>query len=325
VRSYIEDHPNATDAEVAEAVDWDVTRRTVNRWRNQMFDDDEGPDNGIEQASLLGAGQADADQSSQVAKAAADGDETATDALTEAGTTTAEEASTAHSIKKGEERDEEKRKQREQNRQKFQRKVEANDAVTIHQGDFTDVLKEYDDESIDHIVTDPPYPEQFLPLWDALAESADRVWKPGGFCVTYSGKSHLPEVMARLGESLEYYWQAILTQPGATAKFWATNMRTQYKPILIYAKPPVNAQDDFVTDIWENESREKDDHEWQQGIMGVVEAIERFTEPNDVILDPMAGAGTTAIACLETDRQCVVIDKDGDAVDTIHERVGEYL
>lgn len=35
-------------------------------------------------------------------------------------------------------------------------------------------------ESVDLILTDPPYPREFLPLWSDLGDLAERVLKRGG-------------------------------------------------------------------------------------------------------------------------------------------------
>ncbi len=42
------------------------------------------------------------------------------------------------------------------------------------------------DNSIDLILTDPPYPKEYLPLWKDLSFFASRVLKPSKFLLTYS-------------------------------------------------------------------------------------------------------------------------------------------
>lgn len=49
--------------------------------------------------------------------------------------------------------------------------------------------------------------------------------------------------------------------------------------------------------------------------------IETGSNSGDVILDPMAGAGTTAVACIKTKRNYIVIEKEKEYVDIIKERV----
>lgn len=64
---------------------------------------------------------------------------------------------------------------------------------TIHQGDNRDTLKNIDDNSIDAIVTDPPYGIDFLgKTWDANTGALEtyteclRVLKPGGYILAFS-------------------------------------------------------------------------------------------------------------------------------------------
>lgn len=195
------------------------------------------------------------------------------------------------------------------------------DKVEVIHSDFTNA--DIEPESVDHIITDPPYGDDDFDSWADLSEFAERVLKPGGFCVAYSGKYHLPTVLDLMQEHLEYYWQMVVVHDGPGAKFFARNMRTGYKPILVFQKPPVEHQADFISDVLDGSGREKGDHEWQQGEAEAAELVERFTNVDDRICDPMAGSGTTAVAAKLLDRRCVAIDRDKNAVETIKERVGD--
>lgn len=218
----------------------------------------------------------------------------------------------------------EAREEREREANREQRLAAFNNAaetIDVIHSDFREA--DIEAESIDHIVTDPPYGEDHLGVWRDLSQFAARVLKPGGFCITYSGKYHLPAVFDGLSRELEYYWQTIVVHDGPGAKFFARKLRTGYKPILVYAKPPLDQQEDFVTDVLEGGGREKDDHDWQQAEAEAAALLERFTNVNDRICDPMAGSGTTAIACHRLNRQCVAIDEDPAAIDAIEQRWGE--
>lgn len=54
-------------------------------------------------------------------------------------------------------------------------------------------------------------------------------------------------------------------------------------------------------------------------------AVEAFTQPGEVILDPFAGSGSTLIAALATGRGFVGIEKDADFAALAARRVGEEL
>ena len=51
--------------------------------------------------------------------------------------------------------------------------------------------------------------------------------------------------------------------------------------------------------------------------------IKSYTNENDLILDNTAGSGTTAIACLNTNRQFIVMEKDAKYYEIIKKRISE--
>lgn len=219
------------------------------------------------------------------------------------------------------EREMEKEKRKIEIEKKSKKFDESNNKVKVYHGDLKKVCANFNDNSIDHIITDPPYPKEFLSEWEKLSKIASRILKPSGFCITYSGKSHLPEVINILNENLDYYWQAILIHKGLPAGVHDVKINTKYKPILIFQKSPHKNQHDYVTDIIQGTGQEKDLHEWQQGEEEMTEILEKFTEPNDLILDPFAGSGTTLIGCLKNNRRCIGIDKDKENIKIIKRRI----
>ncbi len=201
----------------------------------------------------------------------------------------------------------------------------SSDLIDIRHGDLNVVLNDIPDGSIDCIVTDPPYPEEYIQTWSDLSKLAARVLKPNGFCFAYSGTLHLPEVMNRMSEHLTYYWNCILlhtvnhqlTKPGAQQKIMPRNLITGYKSVLMYQNGfskmgNINGAPTFY-DIITTEGREKSHHEWQQGLNDMTTIIDYFTKPGDTILDPFCGSGTTAIISAKMKRKCItceIIDDD---------------
>jgi hypothetical protein len=158
-----------------------------------------------------------------------------------------------------------------------------------------------------------------------LGRVASDALKPGGLLIAYSGKYHLPDVYETLTEELEYFWQCVVVHGGAGARVWQRNVRTNYKPVVVFANPPLQELDDLGHDVIEGAGREKEDHEWQQATGEAVELIKQLTEPNDLILDPMCGSGTTGVAALEQGRRVHLIDRDEDAVETARERCADVI
>ena len=52
--------------------------------------------------------------------------------------------------------------------------------------------------------------------------------------------------------------------------------------------------------------------------------IKTYTNEGDLVLDNTAGSGTTAIACLNTNRQFIVMEKEKKYYDIILNRVGDF-
>ena len=52
--------------------------------------------------------------------------------------------------------------------------------------------------------------------------------------------------------------------------------------------------------------------------------IKTYTDENDIVLDNCAGSGTTAEACLKTDRQFIVMEKEQKYYDIIKKRVADF-
>jgi len=182
-------------------------------------------------------------------------------------------------------------------------------SVDFRLGDFEDVFSDLEDGSVDCIITDPPYPFEFIESWTKLSRFAKRVLKPNGFCIAYSGQMNLPHVIQRMSEHLDYYWTFCVYHEGQTQIVNGVNLIARWKPVLIYQngkkKIPNTIQDYFIS-----ESREKDGHDWQQSKSGVSYLINYFTEPGDLIIEPFAGSGTTIKAAIKLGRQIKAAEID---------------
>jgi len=139
--------------------------------------------------------------------------------------------------------------------------------IKIYFGDCLDVTKkEIKANSVDVIITDPPYPYEFIDCWTKLAKLADYALKPSGLVIAMSGQLYLPEVMDRLGEHLKYYWTMAVELKGQKQIVHPVNVQCGWKPILIFQKSPKKKIGYCPLDYLVSPLQDKQDHEWQQSL-----------------------------------------------------------
>lgn len=199
------------------------------------------------------------------------------------------------------------------------RKIEATADIKILNSDFRN--NKIKDNSIDLILTDPPYPKEFRPLWEDLAKEASRVLKPGGFLIAYSGQNGLPEIMKMMEKHLNYYWLGTLYHKGSVAQRFEVNMFNRGKPILFFYKPPLKKQEGWIDDVQISEQPDKDMHEWGQSVEPLVKILEAFSEEGDLILDPFFGGGSVIEASAKTNRNFIGFEIEKDYYEIVKKRL----
>ncbi len=178
--------------------------------------------------------------------------------------------------------------------------------------------------SIDLILTDPPYGIEYKQSWIDLADFAERTLKPSGFLISYFGQINLPLYMSILNEKLNYYWTIALIHSGNKQLINARDIFCGWKPILIYQKPPFAKIPERIEDIIIGSGREKEMHDWQQGLSEIDPLIKAFTIEGEVILDPFAGSGTTIVAALQNNRKAMGFECEYDTYLIAKLRIEEY-
>lgn len=151
----------------------------------------------------------------------------------------------------------------------------------------------------DHIITDPPYPKEYLQLYEVLAERAKQWLKPGGLLIAMAGQSYLDEIYAMMSKHLEYYWTACYLTPGQPTPLRQVNVNTTWKPLLIFGLKGQRYNGKIFGDVFKSDGNDKDFHKWGQSISGMCDIVSKICLPGQYILDPFNGAGTTGIAALK--------------------------
>ena len=197
--------------------------------------------------------------------------------------------------------------------------------ITLHHSAVADLHRLVKAESVDAIITDPPYGREYLDCYRDLADFAVHALKPGGGLYVMTGQMFLPSIMGRLEvEGLEYRWVSAFFLPHGGAQ-WDGRQKVSnaWKPVLMFTRsgalPSVYGVD--VINAGGRNANDKKFHEWEQDLVGFGQLIDQFTLPGQLICDPLLGSGTTAIAARRLGRLFIGADIDPGCVDITKTRL----
>ncbi len=162
--------------------------------------------------------------------------------------------------------------------------------VVYVRGDFREGLAQLPDGSVQLILTDPPYAEDALPLYEELARHAARVLEEGGSLICYVGQHLLPRAAHVMGQHLRYWWTLAVLHSSATQTIYGKNVWVRWKPALWFVRGG-RGTNDIVSDLIDGTAPDKHAHPWAQGVDEVRPLIRALTTPGGLVVDPMAGSG----------------------------------
>jgi len=177
----------------------------------------------------------------------------------------------------------------------------------IHTGHMRQLFRILDDDSVSLFITDPPWERKARPLYTELGKLAQQKLKPGGFCLVLCGQLYLDEIIARLSESLDWYWLSAVVFSSGSHKIWTRKFTNEFRPFLIFAKRPAppNAKHGWLSDLVHSTSPDKSHHKHGQDAGRFQYYIDRLTIPGELVVDPFVGGGTTAEISAKTGRRFV--------------------
>ena len=199
-------------------------------------------------------------------------------------------------------------------------KVKASEKWSIELADIKTwkTVKRYD-----YIITDPPYPKEYIGLYGVLAKRASELLKNGGMLIAMCGQSYLDEIYQLMTKHLDYYWCGAYMTPGQPTPLRQVNVNTTWKPLLMFIKPGDKYKGKIFGDVFTSDANDKDFHKWGQSTSGMKSIISKVCLQGQHILDPFCGAGTTGIAALDCGCFFDGIDIDEENVNISKERLND--
>jgi site-specific DNA-methyltransferase (adenine-specific) len=140
------------------------------------------------------------------------------------------------------------------------------------------------------------------------------------YTYTVNGRSWKPEYGWRLDKA---DLDALVGE--GRVHFPKTEKGNLYRKIYMHeskGKPCTNLWDDLHSIAMGSELRK---YPTQKPISLLHRIIEMSTNEGDIILDPMAGSGTTALAARPLNRDCILFENNSDAVDIINQNIKAFF
>jgi hypothetical protein len=184
---------------------------------------------------------------------------------------------------------EEKKERLIEIKNEFEKAAETftDDDIKIYIEEFQKGCEKIADNSVDAIITDPPYPIEYINLWEDMFKIAERVLKPSAFLIAYGNHQNLDKIF-QLNNPLKYYWTFKLdftSKPIAMGR----NLIATWKPVLVYQKLPFKKIETTIEDVvketktFNYEERNLHDLNWGQSLGKFEYLIDVFTKPNDLV------------------------------------------
>lgn len=212
-------------------------------------------------------------------------------------------------------------------------------------GDNREVLPTLPAKSVAHVITDPPYAP-----WVHAQEKKAGTRRDGSRRLSaIDFDSMTPELMrsaAREISRLLSRWCLVFSDAESNAE-WRVALQLRHVRAGAWIKPDASPQ--FSGDrpsaafeliqishasgacrwngggrrgVWEfGVEREERWHSTPKPLPLMLELVELFTDPDEIVLDPFAGSGTTGVACLRLGRRFIGIEKDAKYAAVARERL----
>lgn len=213
----------------------------------------------------------------------------------------------------------------------------------VHQGDCLDVMKEIPDNSVDCIITDPPYStptitafgrKKVLNLADLsiqerffreIKKEIERILKPNGRVFIFCDDKYYPILFA-----VFYDWQNKNLIVWDKGKIGMGNpFRKQHELIFYVNRESFNYnRTEGIThypSVLKYKSEKNKVHGAQKPIRLIEDLIKGFTNEGDVVLDMFLGSGTTALACQNLKRDFIGIELNPNYCDMANERLKQCV
>ncbi|HEY3320863.1 MAG TPA: site-specific DNA-methyltransferase [Planctomycetota bacterium] len=242
--------------------------------------------------------------------------------------------------------------------------IYQNDAVTLYHGDCLRILDELPSDSVDAVITDPPYSsggftrsdrnqapgEKYVQSGQALTwggfsgDNRDgrswckwvsiwgaaclRIVKPSGYFLMFSDWRMLPLASDAL-QGAGWVWRGLIPwDKGLGSRAPHTGYFRHQCEYILWGTKGVSRPCQHGgpwPGVYAHHVKRSDKHHMTGKPTPLMEDLCRIVPPGGVILDPFAGSGTTLVAAIRQGRRGVGIEADPNYAQTARTRLSNTI
>ena len=229
----------------------------------------------------------------------------------------------------------------------------------ILQGDCFELIKNIESKSVDLILVDPPYlisrdsnfnkysDETSKEMvnkygsisidfgewdkgeldWDFLFKEYNRVLRDGGTLIIFYDVWKSTEIKSmadkhKFKQPRVCQWQKSNPVPINSKLNYLSNAIEYFFTFVKGKKPTFHSvYDNGVYRYPICHGKERYEHPTQKPLQLITDIVNKHSNPGDLVLDNFAGTGTTAHACILTDRKYIVMERDEKYFEIIKSRI----
>lgn len=226
--------------------------------------------------------------------------------------------------------------------------------IELVRGNAIELMAKIKDESIDMVVTDPPYRvtargnagntggmmQKKLSMQGKIFEHNDinpieyipelyRVLKDGSHCYIMTNHVNLQEMLNVATECGFKFIKSLIWNKGN--KIMGRFYMSQFEYILFFRKGKGkqinNCGTADILNVANRKTKDKDGkniHDTEKPVELMRILIENSTQKGEIVLDPFVGVGSTAIACKKLNRKFIGFEIDENYYNIACTRINEY-
>ena len=210
--------------------------------------------------------------------------------------------------------------------------------IDLLHGDCLELMKDIPDGSIDMILTDPPYGMDFqsghrktkyekikgdsnLDWLDDFVNEIYRVSKPNTAHYVFCSFHHIDKFKQAIEKKFKVKniltWVKNNTSMGDLKGDFAP--KTEFIIFFHKGRRLINGKRD--PNVLEFKRTQNKLHPTQKPVDMTEYLIKKFSDEGDLILDPFMGSGTTGVACINTNRNFIGMELDGNYFEVAKGRI----